>query len=249
MKTRLCILSMLIMLLCIACTPATAESATWACPGCGSTNSLFFQFCPYCGTQRPDQLVCPNCAFTTSDLSYQFCPLCGTGFNTASAPVPTPRGPVLGLTIDNLATRSGPSTDYTELGTYRVKGEYVPIISYASDGSGRIWVQCEVPYGGAKRRVYTGLKRFDTSTVDLNLIRNEDDSKYFVGAGALTNKQVRLYFGPGKEYGVCKQVPYSCDVAVVAIENGWAQVQFVCDSPVWRAWVPESEVVYDHSEG
>ena len=49
--------------------------------------------------------------------------------------------------IDDLSTRSGPSTTYTECGTYRMKGQKVTVISRAFDNGGVQWAQVEIIYG------------------------------------------------------------------------------------------------------
>lgn len=111
----------------------------------------------------------------------------GTSFN----------GIVEALTIDNLSTRSGPSTKYRETGTYKVKDEYVRLISLAYDENDICWVQCEVTYGNKLRRLYTGLKRFDISTFDLGSVPEEDPLDY---RAKITSTSKAMY-GPGDGYG------------------------------------------------
>lgn len=166
----------LVLLFLWALTPvAQGESQFWQCPGCSQWNSQSYQFCPHCGTQRPTYRQCPNCHYQTTDTAYTYCPVCGTVLQTLSGVLPTatPQPYIYGHTIDRLSTRSGPSTDFTGTGTYQVKDQDVPIFSVAYDVNGVAWVQCEVSYGGALRRVYTGLKRFDATTVDLSKVRAE----------------------------------------------------------------------------
>ena len=72
-----------------------------------------------------------------------------------------------GLAIDNISTRSGPSTKYEDTGTYKVKGQYIRVYSRAYDSVNEIWwVKCYV--GG--KVLWTGYKRFDSSTLPLNSI-------------------------------------------------------------------------------
>ena len=82
-----------------------------------------------------------------------------------------PSDGVYGLTIQKLATRSGPGTQYAEKGTYNVAGQYIKILTRAwDDRNGIWWVKCEIPYKGALRVLWTGYKRFDSSTCPLESI-------------------------------------------------------------------------------
>ena len=73
-----------------------------------------------------------------------------------------------------LATRTGPSTNYTELGSYFQEGDYVTAISRAyDDRNGIWWVQVEYSYRGEMYRAYTGHKR-----VSVNLYDLPQDSSY-----------------------------------------------------------------------
>lgn len=141
-----------------------------------------------------------------------------------------------GLTIDKLATRSGPSTQYSETGTYKVKGEYVRLLSFAYDRSDVCWIQCEVPYRNKLRRVYTGLKRFDTTTFDLNSVPEEDPLEYPAVVGITS----WAMYGPGKGYDIYDRlmVEEGQDAVIIAIENGYAQVEWQTAERSYRAWVP-----------
>ena len=76
-----------------------------------------------------------------------------------------------GLAKQKLATRSGPGTQYAEKGTYNVSGQYIRILSRAwDDRNGIWWVKCEIPYKGETRILWTGYKRFDSSTLPLDAI-------------------------------------------------------------------------------
>lgn len=84
-------------------------------------------------------------------------------------------GSVYGLAIQKLATRSGPGTQYAEKGTYNVSGQYIKILTRAWDNRNNIWwVKCEIPYKGEIRLLWTGYKRFDSSTVPLDTIPVEN---------------------------------------------------------------------------
>jgi len=80
-----------------------------------------------------------------------------------------------GLATQKLATRNGPGTQYEEWGTYYVEGQYIRILSRAWDARNSIWwVKCEIPYREEIRVLWTGYKRFDSSTIPLESIPIED---------------------------------------------------------------------------
>ena len=81
---------------------------------------------------------------------------------------------VYGLTIDKLSTRTGPGTQYTEGGTYSVKGQWIKVLAKAWDKRNSIWwVKCEIPYRKEIRVLWTGWKRFDHSTISLDDLPEE----------------------------------------------------------------------------
>lgn len=81
---------------------------------------------------------------------------------------------VYGYTIDKLATRKGPGTQYEGGGTYFVKNEWIKVLSKAWDKRNSIWwVKCEIPYHGEIRVLWTGWKRFDHSTISLDDLPEE----------------------------------------------------------------------------
>ena len=138
-------------------------------------------------------------------------------------------------TIAHLATRSGPSTEYRDTGTYRVKGETVRVLSVAYDVNDVCWLQCEVPYRNGLRRVYTGLKRFDTDSFDLYDLPVEEESQ----VQARTTAQTRARYGPGGGYGYYSDLTLKRRqiVTVLTVENDYAQVEW--EGEIWhRAWVP-----------
>ena len=80
-------------------------------------------------------------------------------------------GGLYGLAKQKLATRSGPGTTYDEKGTYNVAGQYIRVLSRAWDSRNGIWwVKCEIPYRNEIRVLWTGSKRFDSSTIPLDSI-------------------------------------------------------------------------------
>ncbi len=82
---------------------------------------------------------------------------------------------IYGLTIDKLATRKGPGTQYDGGGTYSVKGQYIKVLAKAWDKRNGIWwVKCEIPYHNEIRVLWTGYKRFDPSTLSLDDLPEEE---------------------------------------------------------------------------
>ena len=85
--------------------------------------------------------------------------------------VPALADGLYGLAAQKLATRNGPGTTYDEKGTYNVAGQYIKVLSRAWDSRNGIWwVKCEIPYRGEIRVLWTGYKRFDSSTLPLESI-------------------------------------------------------------------------------
>ena len=81
---------------------------------------------------------------------------------------------VYGLTIQKIATRKGPGTNYAEGGTYNVKGQYLKVLAKAYDKRNGIWwVKCVIPYHGENRVLWTGYKRFDKNTLSLDDLPEE----------------------------------------------------------------------------
>ena len=90
-------------------------------------------------------------------------------------------GQLYGLAIQKLATRKGPGTTYQEGGTYEVAGQYIRVISRAWDKRNGIWwVKCEIPYRNETRILWTGYKRFDSSTLPLESIPVEGETVSFM---------------------------------------------------------------------
>ncbi len=135
-----------------------------------------------------------------------------------------------------LATRSGPGTQYTELGSYFQAGETLTAVSAAyDDRNGIWWIQTEFTYLGEKRRAYTGLKRLDMKVSDV--------PQEYVIRRAVVNRSVYAYWGPGYEYTMHKNpIPAGTEGTVWQTENGYAQLEFYDSSEGLkrRAWIPES---------
>ncbi len=81
---------------------------------------------------------------------------------------------VYGYTIDKLATRKGPGTQYAGGGTYSVKNQWIKVLAKAWDSRNKIWwVKCEIPYRKEIRVLWTGYKRFDRDTLSLDDLPEE----------------------------------------------------------------------------
>ena len=94
-----------------------------------------------------------------------------------SMSVPARADGLYGLAVQKLATRNGPGTTYDEKGTYNVAGQYIKVLSRAWDSRNSIWwVKCEIPYRGEIRVLWTGYKRFDSSTLPLESIPIEGET-------------------------------------------------------------------------
>ncbi len=117
----------------------------------------------YTGTRYPRDVAIAEVQFKSPNQYGSIAP-------ATSVPM-VQTGDVYGLAIDKLATRTGPSTRYAEAGTYSVKGQYIHILSRAYDRANGIWwVECEIPYRNEIRTLWTGYKRFDSSTCPLESI-------------------------------------------------------------------------------
>lgn len=141
--------------------------------------------------------------------------------------------------IEDLATRSGPSTGYTGCGSYRMKGQTVTALAKHYDNGGVLWVLIEFSYGGGYRRAWTGAKRLNLGASQLASL--PEDSAVLLGYGTITGR-VSPRFGPGDIYA-----PYSDrdlyagdQVAVVTAADGWLMVEcYHTDGNILRSWVPQ----------
>lgn len=144
-----------------------------------------------------------------------------------------------------LSTRTGPGTQYEEVGTYFQndwKTANLEIISAAYDDYNEIWwVQVDFSVRGTNYRAYTGLKRVD---VDVNTLYHEAP----LGTARMTSAG-KAYWGPGRDYKESKyNVPNHTNVTVYNAENGFVQVEFFdartakSARGLRRAWVTERAV-------
>jgi hypothetical protein len=107
---------------------------------------------------------------------------------------------IYGLAIMKISTRSGPSTSYKDMGTYDLAGQYLRILARAYDDvNGIWWVQCVIPSNG--QALWTGYKRFDHSTLPLEIIpiEGEDDDQSGEIYGLATMK-ISTRSGPSTKY-------------------------------------------------
>ena len=90
MKRFIAIVTTLVLLMTSFTLPAYAAD-TWTCPNCSSKNND--NFCPDCGTKKPEALKCKGCGYTPeAGANFKFCPSCGLEFGKDKmTPTPTPR--------------------------------------------------------------------------------------------------------------------------------------------------------------
>ncbi len=142
-----------------------------------------------------------------------------------------------------MATRSGPGTQYTELGSYFKSGTTVTAISAAyDDRNGIWWIQTEFTYRGELRRAYTGLKRLNMSVSDVS-------AEYVMVQSATVNRSVYAYWGPGYNYTMYKDpIPAGTEGTVWQMENGYAQLEFYDYTAglTRRVWIPFSALEFSY---
>ena len=132
---------------------------------------------------------------------------------------------------DSIATRTGPSQDYTGSGTmFHMKDRRAVALAQAVDASGICWV-------GAKRLNLT----------DTQLKRLPYDYEFALGEGTI-NQTVALRMGPGSAYIVNKDYSFSkgTEVMVVASDGDYYIVERMVYNQedgrelILRCWVPAS---------
>lgn len=137
-----------------------------------------------------------------------------------------------------MATRSGPSTRYEELGSYFKEGSPITAISLCYDDGGVPWVQVEFTYQNRLRRAYTGLKRVD---VDEALLPQEE-----ILSTATLLREVAPRFGPGINYAARNlSLPAGLTGTVYAHENNWAQFEYFDEEKQLyrRVWIPDNDLL------
>lgn len=157
-KITLLIIAALILLL----SASAFADGPWACE-CGQTGNTG-NFCPNCSRRRPSSnpWFCPRCDHM-NQADYNYCENCAE---------PKPQDEQWALATMKLAINAGPGTAryFTEIGTYNVKGQMVRVYAKSWDTDNDIWwIKCEIPETNHVIG-WTGLKRFDQSTFDLDAL-------------------------------------------------------------------------------
>ena len=139
-----------------------------------------------------------------------------------------------------LATRSGPGTQYDEPGTFFAnnwKSTTVRVLAKEWDGD-IWWVLVDFSSGGARYRVWTGLKRVDVNVDAL-------PEQYGNGQGTVNPTDTRR--GPGADYAKGPRITHWQDVVAYGRENGYVEVEYYDDAQnrYYRVWVPSSAVSLD----
>ena len=160
-RTEAWVIMMICALMMIISTALADSDLIWVCPKCGKSGNNG-NFCPNCATPRPEEAWdCTYCRHRGNKGKY--CSECGK---------PHAIEEQWALAIDRLSINAGPGTKryFKELGTYRVKDQYVRVLAKSWDTDNDIWwIQCEIP--DTNHVVgWTGLKRFDKSTFDLDAL-------------------------------------------------------------------------------
>ncbi|MBQ2954792.1 MAG: SH3 domain-containing protein [Clostridia bacterium] len=140
-----------------------------------------------------------------------------------------------GYVVENrIATRSGPSTSYTEPGSFLYRGAEVTIHTKVWDDRNEIyWLQVEFTSGREKYRVYTGNWRIST---DLYSIPDESILAY-----SWLNYSTYGYAGPGYDYHYYGDIMLYKDgnCRVMEVENNFALVDTSASTKgATRVWVP-----------
>ena len=141
-------------------------------------------------------------------------------------------------TLMRVASRSGPGTNYDELGSYHKQGYTLTVLSRAYDENNGIWwLQVELNYGSELRRVYTGLKRVD---IDINDVQDECPLFY-----ARVKSSNIPYYGPGTIYTAHKNaIAAGTEGIIYGFEDGWVLFEFYnADKKQYRrVWMPIDRV-------
>lgn len=151
--------------------------------------------------------------------------------------------------LQRIATRTGPSNNYDEPGTFFSAGDKVKVISKGWDEENALWwFQVEFQYGSDWYRAYTPAYRIDLDPDYVPSELTEGDAREVL-------YDHRVYFGPGEEYKMYKvSMLYEGSRAVIyAYETDpdtgvlWAQIEYhdYAVDEDRRGWVPV-EVLSDY---
>lgn len=133
----------------------------------------------------------------------------------------------------NISTRTGPGTNYTEPGTFPKDRNFV--VYYKTKGGSVNWGYVEFMQNGKMVRAYTGTQRF-TAAVNVPYYEEEYTTKTVF----YTNT---TYYGPGYDY---LEAPYEAPVSGESVkafftENGWTLIEYTLSNGyLHRGWVPSS---------
>ena len=133
-----------------------------------------------------------------------------------------------------MATRSGPSTLYTEeLGTVLKSTE---IVVFWQENTGVSWAMVEFSRNGKLYRAYTGMKRIEADG-DVPVLAT-------IPQKAAVVPDIRPYYGPGTQYApVNHTLRGGMIVEICCQEQGYALIEYLHPIEVekkFRAWVPVS---------
>jgi len=130
----------------------------------------------------------------------------------------------------NMATRTGPNTKYTEPGSFPQSTAIT--VFYQTSGNGVMWGMVEFKRNGEWYRLYTGMKRIDAS----NVPKDPENYVYASLTSAVTPR-----YGPGTEYAAQpNKLPAGGFVKAYYQENDYAMVDYEGYDQVIRGWVPMS---------
>lgn len=126
--------------------------------------------------------------------------------------------PIPATLNQKMATRTGPSTAYTEdHGT--LSADTFIVVYQQEMGSGVPWVMVEFERSGLPVRAYTGLKRVDVS--------GEIPWATQKPTLATVRQETAAHFGPGTRYmPASSTVAGGTPVEVYCEENGWALIDY-----------------------
>lgn len=142
--------------------------------------------------------------------------------------------------LKTAATRSGPSNNYDEPGSFFSKGSEINVVSKAWDPENSLWwFQIEFSYRGEWMRAYTPENRID---LDPSLVPTENDE----GDAREVLEDHRVYFGPGENFRMYKvSMLYQGSRAVIygyeEVDGVlWAQIHYhdYAIGEDRRGWVP-----------
>lgn len=147
-----------------------------------------------------------------------------------------------------IATRTGPSTDYTEPGTFfpdTWRNQQVRVLTRGQT-NGTWWLQIEFENKGSRYRAYTGLKRVN---VDISTVPDE----YPMGTAYIAGDMYPIgFYGPGTDYArIPQDIPPALSGTVMDAENGFVLFDFYDPNlgQQRRAWVDYETLFITWNDG